>query len=108
MRLRRTTHPRFAHDALPLPLAAVEIELRDFQQVATGQLQSPARLRDVHRGIDPLHVRDAERAKELLARIVIRSHTGRFLKHFAYRENSSPAITEVAPIARRFHLLAHL
>src|ERR1700687_995428 len=108
MRPRRAAHPLFTHDALPLPLSAVEIELRDFQQVATGQPQPSAGLRNVHRGVEPLYIRNAERPKQLLERIAIRACSGCFLEHFAQREDSSRAITEVASVGRLFHMFARV
>src|SRR5581483_3202585 len=83
VRLNGTSHPRFADDALALPYTAIEIELRDLEQVAAGEAQSAAGLRNIQRRVYPLHVADAEWGKQLLLRVMVSTHAGDLGQHLA-------------------------
>src|SRR5262249_15556881 len=101
MRLDRLLDPRFAKQTIALPFSVVEVKLRDLKKIAVGQLYPPASLRNAQRRVNPLHVRDAERSKQFLLRVTIRSHPRGFLQDLAQGKYSAGAVAEITPVRRR-------
>src|SRR6202035_5623302 len=100
VRSQRLAHPGLVEDALVVERAAVEIELRDLEEVAAGEAQVAACLRLAHRRVEPIGAVDSQRGEELDLCELVGRYTGRFLYHLAEHEDAPPAGAEEPAVGR--------
>src|SRR5713101_3966837 len=80
-----------------MPLAAVEVELHDLEQVTTGHSQATTCLRGIHRRVDPGYVPNAQWIKQPRLGVSVCANSDGLLDDLAQHKNTAGAVTEKTP-----------
>src|SRR5438128_11829907 len=80
-----------------MPLAAIEIELHDLEQVAAGHSQAATRLWRIHRRVDPGYVPNAKRIEQSCLRESVCASSRALLNDLAQHKDTAGAIAERTP-----------
>src|SRR2546423_2937600 len=91
-----------------MPLTAVEVDLHDLEQVATGHSQAAAGLWRIRRRVHPGYVPNAQRAKQSRLRVSICANAGGVLNDLAEHKNTPGAVTEKPSKWRGFNLVTQM